>query len=50
LEVLNRLLYWQKHALSITGASVYIDLADKVKGSTPLHVAATAGAPLCCDH
>jgi ankyrin repeat protein len=47
LEVLSRLLYWQKTALSIAGTSVYIDLADKVKGSTPLHVAATAGAALC---
>ncbi len=41
------MLYWQKSALSIAGTSVYIDLADKVKGSTPLHVAATAGASLC---
>jgi ankyrin repeat protein len=47
LEVLSRLLHWQNDANSSNGASVYVDLADKVKGSTPLHVAAAAGAPLC---
>ena len=40
LEVLKCLLRWQNKAL-------YVDLADKVKGSTPLHVACTAGAPQC---
>jgi hypothetical protein len=47
LEVLSHLLHSQKDALSIAGTSVYVDLPDKVKGSTPLHVAATAGAALC---
>lgn len=40
LEVLKCLLGWQNNAL-------YVDLADKVKGSTPLHVACTAGAAQC---
>jgi hypothetical protein len=43
LEVLNCLLCWQKEER----AALYVDLADKVKGSTPLHTAAAAGAPEC---
>jgi ankyrin repeat protein len=47
LEVLSRLLHWHKEVLAYAGDSVLVDLADKVKGSTPLHVSATAGAALC---
>ncbi len=47
LEVLECLLHWHKQSRHICGSTLYVDLADQVKGCTPLHVAASAGASQC---
>ena len=46
LQVLSRLLHWHSDAFSTAGALAYVDPADKVKGGTPLHIAAAEGATL----
>jgi hypothetical protein len=46
LQVLSRLLHWHNDAFSNAGALAYTDLADKVKGGTPLRIAAAEGATL----